>query len=301
MRSTGSRWGRPPNPRHGRLLLAALGAVAAVIAGERQARADAMTVCIAASESALGLKKQGKLRESLGPFAACADRACPDEVRAECEKQIESVKAQMPALTIIVKDRDGHDLFGVKVTMDGAPFTGAFDGRPLALDPGEHAFHFEAPGLVPIDRNVVLLVGEKDRRETIILLPIPAASYWTAPRIAGLVGMGLGVAGLVTGAVFTGFAASAKSKEQSDCASASACINYLQAQEDYNTATKNGTGATVGFVAGGVLAAAGLVVFLTAPRPTAAPPVPPRTGVRSLRFSPLVAAAGGGLSIGGSF
>jgi hypothetical protein len=280
-----------------RLLRAVLGASsigAGVLAAERPARADD-AACIASNEAALGLRKQGKLRESLGPFAACADRACPDEVRAECEKQIEAVKAQLPALTIIVKDRDGHDLLGVKVTMDGAPFTGAFDGRPLALDPGEHAFRFEAPGLVPVDRNVVLLVGEKDRRETIILLPIPVASAWTAPRIAGLVGMGLGVAGLVVGGVFTGFAASAKSKQQSDCSAPSTCPSYAQAQEDYNTATKNATGATVGFVAGGVLAAAGLVVFLVAPRPKA----PVKTGALSLRLSPLV--AGGGLSVGGSF
>jgi hypothetical protein len=276
------------------LLLAALCAAGTLTVG-RPAQAD-IKACIAANESALALKKQGKLRESLGPLAGCADRACPDEVRAECEKQIEAVKAQIPALTIIVKDRDGHDLVGVKVTMDGAPLAGAFDGRPMQLDPGEHVFHFEAAGLVPVDRNVVLLLGEKDRRETIVLLPVPAQRYWTAQRVLGVVGMGLGLAGLVVGGVFTGFAASAKNKEQSDC-SASSCLSYLQAQEDYNTATKNATGATAGFVAGGVLAAAGIVVFVTAPRAASAP----KTGGISLRVLPLVAGSGGGLTMRGAF
>ncbi len=107
---------------------------------------------------------------------------------------------------------------------------------------------------------------------------------------------GVGVVGLALGAVFAGFAASSKSRETSDC-SASACSNRPQAVEDYNTAQKNATGATVGFVAGGILAAGGVVLLLTArgPRAASAP------GTGAIRLSPLAVGSGGGLSLGGSF
>jgi hypothetical protein len=274
-------------------------AVAAVVASPavipaRVARAD-VTACIAASEEAIALRKQGKLHESLRSLAACADPACPAEIKAECTQRITDVNAELPTLTLIFKDRSGNDLTGVKVTMDGAPFPGTLDGRAVPLNPGEHVFRFEAEGLPPLEKRMVLRMKEKDRRETVVLTAPPPPSFWTPQRAAGIAVMGVGVVGLALGGVFTGFAASAKSKENSNCTAAS-CINYPQAVADYDAATKNATGATIGFVAGGVLAAGGLVLFLTAPRPK-----PAAVTGRSFHISPLIAGSSGGLRLGGSF
>jgi hypothetical protein len=281
----------------------------ASLAGGHRAYADD-AACIAANEEALSLRKQGKLRESLRPLAVCADPACPAEVKAECAQRITDVKAALPTLTFVIKDRKGNDLTVVRVTMDGRPLPGALDGQPIPLDPGEHVFRFEAPGQPPLDKKLVLVAGEKDRREAAVLGAPPPPGFWSAPRVAAVALTGAGVVGLGLGALFTAYAASAKSKEASDC-TAAACLNYAQAVEDYHTATRNATGSTVAFVAGGVLAGAGVVLFAVAPRARSAPvtmggdpPYPlaqPAPAGAILRLSPLVTGSGGGLALGGSF
>jgi hypothetical protein len=252
--------------------------------------------CIAANEEALSLRKQGKLRASLQPLAACGDPACPAEIKAECERLIAEVKSTMPTLTFVIKDRAGNDVTGVTVTMDGAPLSGALEGRPLPLDPGEHVFRFEAAGLPPLNRRLVLRVGEKDRRENVVLGAPPPPGFWTPLRATAAVATGAGVVGLAVGGVFAGFAVSAKSRENADC-SAAACKSYPQAVADYEAAKKNAAGSTFGFVAGGVVAAWGIVMFVAAPRPKAAP----AEARRSFSVSPLVARSSGGLALGGSF
>jgi hypothetical protein len=76
-----------------------------------------------------------------------------------------------------------------------------------------------------------------------------------------------------------------QSQEGSDCPSAN-CQHYLQSVTDYNYAQMNATASTVMFIAGGVLAATGVVLWLTAPRVKITPLAGPRTG---------------GLSLGGEF
>jgi hypothetical protein len=275
-------------------LAAAVAALTASLAGGHLGHADD-AACIAASEEALSLRKQGKLRASLRPLAVCADPACPAEVREECALRITNVKAALPTLTFVIKDRKGNDLTGVRVTMDGGPLPGAIDGQPIPLDPGEHAFRFETAGQPPLEKKLVLVAGQKDRREGVTLGAPPPPGFWTAPRVAAAALTGAGVVGLGLGAVFALYAASAKSKQKSNC-TAAACLNYAQAVEDYDTATRNATGSTAAFVAGGILAGAGVVLFAVAPRSRAAP----ATAGATLRLSPILTASGGGLSLGGS-
>ena len=51
----------------------------------------------------------------------------------------------VPSIVFQVKDGAGNDVPGVKITMDGQP-RDEHAGSALTLDPGEHAFTFEAPG-----------------------------------------------------------------------------------------------------------------------------------------------------------
>ena len=44
----------------------------------------------------------------------------------------------------IVTDNTGAALIDVKVKVDGEALTTRLDGRPLAVDPGEHEFAFSA-------------------------------------------------------------------------------------------------------------------------------------------------------------
>jgi hypothetical protein len=273
--------------------------------------------CIAASEQEITLRKQGKLHAALSQLAACADAACPAEVKAHCAQEIDAIGSVMPTVVFAAKDGGGNDLFSVKVTMDGAPLVEALDGRPVAVDPGEHTFRFEMAGQPPVDRKLVIREGEKNRNESVVLgpaavvapppprvppSPAPAPSTWSTPKTLAVVSGGVGVVGVGLGIVFGLYASSAQSREKSDCPSAG-CVGLAQSTEDYDTAKKDATGSTIAFVAGGVLLAGGVVLWLTAPKGAGAssdkgaPPV----SVGGIRLSPAMIGSGGGLVLGGDF
>jgi hypothetical protein len=247
--------------------------------------------CIAASEQALTLRQHGKLHDALKQLAMCADPACPAEVKEECGHRIGDIDAVMPSLTFAVKDASGNDLDAVTVTMDGAPLTTMLDGRALTVDPGEHAFRFEVSGQPAVEKKLVLREGEKERRESLTIgtavtvAPAPVTSFWSTQRALGAIGAGLGIVGIGLGAYFGAFALSSQSQEHADCP-ATGCQHYLQSVTDYSYAQMNATASTVLFIAGGVLAAAGVVLWLTAPHVK----VTPTAGLRT-----------GGLTVGGEF
>jgi len=293
--------------------LASILLVAALVGMAPPALADD-AACIAASESAIPLRKQGKLHDAIKQLAVCAAAACPAEVNADCAQRIAALKAAMPTLILGARDGAGNDLTAVTVSLGGTPLPGALDGRALELDPGEHTFRFELAGQPPVEKKLVLREGEKDRHETVVLGPpvtvpaIPAVpattppSFWTTRRTVAVVSAGVGVVGIGLGAMFGAYAGSAQSREKSDCASSSACSNRPQSVADYNAAQQNATGSTVGFVVGGALVATGVVVFLTAPRVAGAAS---QASTSALRVSPLMAGAGAsmprGLMLGADF
>jgi len=267
------------------------------------ARAD-VAACIASSEQALTLRKQGKLHDAVQQLSQCADPSCPAEVSSDCTQRIGAITAAMPTLILAAKDGAGNDLVDVKVSMDGAPLATKLDGRPLSIDPGEHAFHFEVTGQPPLDKQLVLREGEKERRESVVLGPAappppvtpppPAAgpSWWTTQRTLAVIGGGVGVVGLGLGAVFGGLAMSDQSQEKNNC-SAGGCTNRPQAQADYSTGSDNATASTVAFIAGGAFLAAGAVLFFTAHDPAS----PPATG--RLYLAPSTTGRGAGFVLGG--
>lgn len=291
-------------------LFAPLMACALGLTSSRPARADE-AACIAASEAALTLRQQGKLHEALKQLAVCSEAGCSSEVKAECTQRIASIDAAMPTLVLGAKDGAGNDLYDVRVTMDGAPLATTLDGRPVALDPGEHTFTFEIAGTPPLEKKLVLREGERDRHESVTLgappptpttpatlapaaSPTPARPPWSPQKTVAVVGGGLGVVGVGLGIWFGAFAASSQSKEKSDC-SAAACGNRAQANEDYDTARKDAVGSTIAFVAGGALLAAGAVLWFTAP----AEHVPGEAA--TLRVAPVLDAKGGRVVVGGEF
>jgi hypothetical protein len=126
------------------------------------------------------------------------------------------------------------------------------------------------------------------------LAPIaPArASHGSTQAAIGLVTGGVGVAGLIVGATFGLIAASDNKDAKNNCRTDSSC--NAQGFASNNSALHAATASTVAFVAGGVLTAAGLVLYLTAPSGS------PRSSGR-LVLSPLVGAAAGGLALHGGW
>ena len=103
---------------------------------------------------------------------------------------------------------------------------------------------------------------------------------------------GVGVVGLVVGGVMGASASSSWSSSQSECQSPTSCSNHAQAVNDHDSAVSAATVSTVAFIGGGVLVAAGAVLWFTAPKAR------PQTG---LRIVPSVGANGAGLTLAGGF
>jgi hypothetical protein len=291
-------------------LPSSLGLFAACFAAVTLAPASALAddaACIAASEQSLTLRQSGHLHEALKQLAECAATACPDEVKVECARRIEAIGAVMPTLVLGATDGSGNDLSAVEVTMDGAPLVAALDGRPIAVDPGAHSFRFAMAGQPPVEKTLVVREGEKDRRETVVLGPPPAMPAvapaapssssapalaplaprppWSTQHVLAVAAGSAGVVGLAVGTVFAVYASSAQHDEKSNCPAAG-CTRFAQSAEDYDTAKKDATGATIAYVAGGVLVASAIVLWVTAPHAATAAPSARRIDVAPAFFGP---------------
>ena len=243
--------------------------VVGVLAVARSARAD-LAACIGASEQGLSLRRAGHLREAREQLAVCTVPACPEELRADCAKRMESVNAAMPSLVLGAKDASGTDLLEADVGIDGVVVAHVLDGRPIELDPGEHVVKITAPGLPTAERKLVVGEGDKHRREAFIVGEIasvpgpgePAKRPWGTRQTLAVVGVGIGVVGIGVGTAAGLLAGSEWRSEQNattaqkGCASSGACPAHNTAVQDHDTTVTYATVSTVGFVAGGALVAA---------------------------------------------
>jgi hypothetical protein len=130
--------------------------------------------CLHANAAAAHLRNTHKLRAAREQLLVCASQSCPADIRAECARRVVDVNTSLPTVVFEVSDPSGTDLTAVSVSMDGKPLVDQLDGTAIALDPGPHAFRFEAPGQPPVDKAFVIFEGQKDRRERVAIGPIPA-------------------------------------------------------------------------------------------------------------------------------
>jgi hypothetical protein len=247
--------------------------------------------CISANESAQALRQAGKLRDARSTLSVCMASSCPGPVREDCGQRLEDLQSAIPTVVFDIKDAAGRDLLGVQVSIDGnAPAAAGVTAVPL--DPGPHAFHFEAAGAPPVDESLVLREGERDRRVSVVI-GSPSATTPTAPpvepeskgapveapppqgeqasaasagdtqRLAGWITGGAGVAAMGAGIV-VGLAAKSSYDGASGC-SGTTCTSTT----GFNTsksAIGTGNAATGIFVVGALATAAGVVLWLTAPK-----------------------------------
>jgi len=237
--------------------------------------------CIDANARAQDLRREGKLGAARAELGVCTARSCPRAVRSDCIKRLDELETAQPTIAFEVKDATGGDVMSVKVTVDGALLAPSLAGTAIPLDPGPHTVTLEANGLAADTRTIVITEGQKGRRERVVLGAPPASvsppasgpalsgttndhrQGWGTQRIAGVVTGGVGVAGLAFGGVLGALTLAAKSKQVSDCESATVCANPGGAQTDHSRGETDGTLATVGFIAAGALVAAGAVLFFT--------------------------------------
>ena len=234
--------------------------------------------------SGRALLKQGLLLEAMERLleatrlASSGDVAVQDRAKADAEKEIEQLRPRIPNLVIAL---EGAAEAEVTLSLDGKPVPGALVGEDMPLNPGQHRLVGKRQSQ---EQAVDVTIAEGERKSVTLSFAggasaaptsgAPAASdsgpsppAGDAPATGGkrtlaYVALAAGGAGLVLGGVSGGLALSKRSEldDSGDC-EADQCRRSVEG--DVSTLRTFRTLSTVGFIAGGALAATGVVLLLT--------------------------------------
>jgi hypothetical protein len=235
--------------------------------------------------SARALTRVGKLLEAADRYVEVGrlvvtggDAAVQRAAQADAQLELEQLQHRIPSVVIRVEGAEGAT---TKLTIDGVEVSSKLLGESTPINPGKHRIEGEAQGRQAL---VVIDVEERQEQEAVLRFVGPAvvegpspgaepapspspseASAASTRRTLGWVALGGGAAGLIVGGVTGVMAISKRSAldENPSCADGD-CSQSLGPEVDaYNTLRSV---STVGFIAGGVLGATGVVLILTAPR-----------------------------------
>jgi hypothetical protein len=150
--------------------------------------------CIAASETAQRQQQQQQLTAARATLDTCLATTCPAAIREDCTKLRTAIDAELPTLTVEVRDTRGQISSNATLTIDGRAAQPA-GSAAIPLDPGPHSVLVEAPGFGSKSVEVTLARGQKNHREQVQLVKKdPKATYRGLGLAAGGVGaMVLGV------------------------------------------------------------------------------------------------------------
>lgn len=126
------------------------------------ALAEQREQCLKAHESGQLLRLDAKLVEAKRSLTLCAAEACPNAVRADCTAWLSQLAETTPSIVLAATSERGDETH-VRVLLDGAELTSNLDGKAIELDPGPHSFLFELPPYLPLEREIVLREGERER------------------------------------------------------------------------------------------------------------------------------------------
>jgi hypothetical protein len=280
--------------------LARLCVVASTMWITTSAFADDKADCVDAASKGQTLRDEHKLVEARDQFRLCARGVCPAAVRNDCANWLDSAERDLPTVVITAKNGAGAPLIDVRVSVDGQPLASSFDGEAIPMNPGSHAFHFEAPDGTKLDQQVVVSEGQhnqpiaavlgsptdKERalEQATVRSPSdrdPSSTLKTVGWVAG----GLGIVGLALGGTFGIIAIEEKSDAHCDA-------NKFCDAGPLNSSKSAATVSNVGLIAGGVLLAGGAAIVLFSSHGQ-----PER--VASVKVAPTLASRGGGLVLGG--
>jgi hypothetical protein len=259
--------------------LAAWMATATILVSADAAAAPTKGQCVDANTQGQELQRGGRLAEAREKLRICADAACPSIVQSDCNMRLNDLDKVQPTIAFAGKDPSGADVSAVTVTMDGKPLVDKLDGTPVPVDPGQHTFTFTVAGQPPITRTLLVVEGERGRRE-VVVLPGATATTTSAPssapqpaptasvggmgtqKVLALVAAGIGVVGVGIGSAFGLIAMSKKSDAQTSCPNQCATPDGVNKWKDAGSAADV---STIGFIVGGVGLGGAAVLWFTAP------------------------------------
>lgn len=182
------------------------------------------------------------------------------DAQETAKQEREAIARRIPTLQVRVS---GADASAVTLSVNGTPV--AVTGERVEMDPGRVVVSASVAGRSPVDRVVTLREGQ--REELVIDLSPPRAAAAPAPARGSLVpayiafgaaGLGIGV-GAVTGVIAKVQVDDIKSR----CTDDGHCPRADQPNAD--RAQTFITVSTVGLVAGGIAAAAGMTLLVLRP------------------------------------
>ena len=239
-------------------------------------------------ELALGIcyEAQGKTASAWGAYSEVVVLARRDARRDREQaamKHLAALEAKVSHATFVVP-QEMTAIEGFEVRQDGTVLARAAWGH-APVDPGEHDVEARAPGYVPYTTSFRVDTDGSTKTVSIpALIPLPAATpveslhpqtstVPSAPssspdqaiqwRTVGLVTGGVGVASIALGAVLGGVALAKVNDVHSQCPGGH-CTSQSAVSED-STAGTLADASTGTFIAGGALAAAGVIMFFLAP------------------------------------
>jgi hypothetical protein len=163
-----------------RVLWAALAAATVALPPRRSEAAPAGTrACIEAHREAQIERGKSQLRTARARLEACVKEECPAPIQKECATWLTEVEAAIPTIVVSGTDASGRDISTAVVSIDGEEVARRLDGKPIAVDPGEHRITIMLADGQKQERTVVVGQSEKDRRVALVLPPVKGA---TRPR-----------------------------------------------------------------------------------------------------------------------
>ncbi len=244
-------------------------------------------------------EKMGKLASAWAAFRDAADLADrrADERSLMAKDRAASLESKLSRLAIVVPA--ASEASGMEIQRDGVVVGPALWGIGVPVDPGTHRVRVTAPGKQPWEKNLVVRSLGRAESVTVPVLRdalVPASSFdgseprgaFTAggaavapmplpaddriisghtQRLLGYGGVGLGAVGVALGVVFVLDRSQTLDDRDQVCPRSVNCEPGDQKKIDELTDEARSASmlATVGFTAGGVLAAGGVALLMTAP------------------------------------
>jgi len=229
--------------------------------------------------SARALAKRSFLVEAANRYFEVAslqvpqgDAAVQRQAQLDAQTELEQLRPQIPRLIVRI---NGADPSEVTLSIDGKPAPSSIIGKPRLIDPGSHQIEARVASLQR-SASVDALPG----KEAAVVLDLSPAAHRASPskqpatsdanaspastrRTLGWIGVGAGGVGIALGSVMGGLSLSKRASLKSSGCTDTICP--VKKQSDVDRLNTIRAVSTVGFIAGGVLASAGVVLLLTAP------------------------------------
>lgn len=261
---------------------------------------------------ALCYERAGKLASAWSSYTDAAEQA-KAEKKADREKaalqKVRELEPKLSKLTVVVSD-EAKQISGLFLTLDGAALGAGSWNVATPVDAGKHRIDASAAGYKSFSASVDVGADRDQKSVEVGALDksageaAPARAGQAAPiadepapksslKTYGLVAGGIGVVALGVGTVFALNAKKKNNDSNSDC-SGNVCGDAgFAARQDARSA---GNAATVAFIAGGVLVATGVTLYVVG-----GPSKNREAAKRRVRLAPVLAPGACGGFVQGTF